>query len=68
MDELTPKPKNNAHLTANKSRATLSLTGYRRILHPITGRFVGEYDRQRNLLIVVDRGKTAIVDLNEAAS
>jgi hypothetical protein len=61
-----PAQKPNSPLTANSLRATVSVRGYQRILHPITGRFVGEYDRQRNLLIVVDRGKTAIVDLNES--
>jgi hypothetical protein len=34
-----------------------------RLIHPITGRFVAEYDPLRGLLLVVDRGKRAIIDL-----
>lgn len=36
---------------------------YIRLTHPITGRFVGEYDPQRHLLLVVDRGHQGIIDL-----
>ncbi|MBX3050817.1 MAG: hypothetical protein KF753_05045 [Caldilineaceae bacterium] len=56
----------NKPLTANRLSATLT-TGYRRLRHPMTGRFVGEYDPERGLLRVVDRGKTAVIDLREAA-
>jgi len=34
-----------------------------RLIHPITGRFIAEYDPLRGLLLVVDRGKQAIIDL-----
>jgi hypothetical protein len=34
-----------------------------RLVHPVTGRFVAEYDPLRGLLLVVDRGKQAIIDL-----
>lgn len=60
-----PAQKPNSPLTANQNRASVLLTGYRRVVHPTTGRFVGEFDPKRLLLKVVDRGKTAIIDLNE---
>tara|TARA_R110000868_G_scaffold117128_1_gene311390 strand:+ start:2515 stop:2622 length:108 start_codon:yes stop_codon:yes gene_type:complete len=34
----------------------------------MTGRFVAEYDAERGLLRVVDRGKTAVIDLREATA
>lgn len=34
-----------------------------RLIHPVTGRFIAEYDPLRGLLLVVDRGKQAIIDL-----
>lgn len=40
---------------------------YLRILHPVTGRFVAEYDPQRLLLLVVDRGHQSIIDLARLA-
>lgn len=55
----------NKPLTANRLSVTLT-TGYRRLCHPATGRFVGEYDPERGLLRVVDRGKTAVIDLRDA--
>ena len=63
VDRIT-LPTINSHLTANKSRAMLA-AGYRRLRHPITGRFVGEYNAERGLLKVVDRGKTAVIDLKD---
>lgn len=34
-----------------------------RLVHPDTGRFVAEYDPMRGLLLVVDRGRQALIDL-----
>lgn len=34
-----------------------------RLVHPETGRFVAEYDPLRGLLLVVDRGRQALIDL-----
>lgn len=34
-----------------------------RLVHPETGRFVAEYDPVRGLLLVVDRGRQALIDL-----
>ncbi len=65
MTNLPQKP--NSPLTGNSLRATVSGTGYRRIVHPTTGRFIAEYDPVRGLLKVVDRGNTAIVDLKDVA-
>lgn len=47
--------------TANK-HATISAT-YIRLVHPVTQRFVAEYDPERGLLRVSDQGKTAVIDL-----
>lgn len=38
-------------------------TAYVRLVHPVTQRFVAEYDPERCLLKVSDRGKTAVIDL-----
>lgn len=38
-------------------------TGLVRLIHPMTGRFIAEYDPIRGLLKVVDRSKTAFIDL-----
>lgn len=54
----------NRPLTANQLSATLTV-GYRRLRHPITGRFVGEYNAERGLLKVVDRGMVAVIDLRD---
>jgi hypothetical protein len=42
--------------------ATIVAT-YIRLVHPVTQRFVAEYDPERCLLKVSDRGKTAVIDL-----
>ncbi len=34
-----------------------------RLTHAITGKFVGEFDPLRDVLMVVDRGGTAYIDL-----
>jgi hypothetical protein len=39
------------------------MTNFVRIVHPITGRFICEYDPVRDIMLVVDRGKEAIIDL-----
>jgi hypothetical protein len=36
---------------------------YIRLTHPTTGKFCGEFDWQRGVLMVVDRGGTAFFDL-----
>jgi len=59
-----PTPVPSKPLTANRSSAMLA-AGYRRLRHPITGRFVGEYNAERGLLKVVDRGRTAVIDLKD---
>lgn len=38
-----------------------------RLLHPVTGRFVAEYDPARNLLVVKDRGQEGVIDLSRVA-
>lgn len=63
MTNLPQKP--SSPLTGNSLRATVSGTGYKRLVHPITGHFVGEYNAERGLLKVVDRGKTAVIDLKD---
>ena len=49
-------------LKSANERATIA-TAYVRLVHPVTQRFVAEYDPERCLLKVSDRGKTAIIDL-----
>lgn len=50
-------------LKSANERATINSTTYIRIVHPITQRFVAEYDPERGLLRVRDQGKTAVIDL-----
>jgi hypothetical protein len=38
-----------------------------RLTHPVTGRFVAEYDPARQLLLVKDRGQEAVIDLARIA-
>lgn len=38
-----------------------------RLTHPVTGRFVAEYDPQRQLLLVKDRGEVAVIDLSRVS-
>lgn len=38
-----------------------------RLTHPATGRFIAEYDPQRNLLVVKDRGQEGVIDLARVA-
>jgi len=45
-------------LVSNPVRPT-----YLRITHPQTGRFVAEFDPARDLLLVVDHGHIAVIDL-----
>lgn len=38
---------------------------YEEIRHPETGRLMGRYDRERDLLEVQDRGRKALFDLRD---
>jgi len=53
-------------LTLKTNRAILDRDGFtRRIVHPITGRFVAEYNPESHQLRITHRGVTALVDLTE---
>lgn len=49
-------------LKSANERATID-AAFVRLVHPVTQRFVAEYDPERGLLRVSDRGKTAVIDL-----
>lgn len=52
-------------LKSANERATINSATYIRIVHPVTQRFVAEYDPERGLLKVSDKGKTAVIDLRD---
>lgn len=57
---------NGNHLRAanDHGRIESHRAGYVRIVHPVTQRFIAEFDPERGLLRVSDGGKTATIDLN----
>lgn len=53
----------SAEVLKSANECATIVTTYVRLVHPVTQRFVAEYDPERCLLKVSDRGKTAIIDL-----
>lgn len=50
--------------SANQCATIATRAGYVRLVHPVTQRFVAEYDPERGLLRVSDGGRVATIDLN----